>query len=205
MVFSLWAGLVPLITSPSSANTSAWKPHIHNQILQREPITHTSVNKWPTPERMTSPDSAIAPSLLSAYTTASFINTSSSSLQFGLQAPTAAQQQERNSLCTEFFFTTPKHWVWVICIGANLTRVLLIYVNVFILSSHLPRGLLVWPTDQTVPAQYIWLPSRWRPLPSPPPLLRHRASPDPGASPWTSQLSLWSGSTHEPGVKNQGE
>lgn len=51
-----------------------------------------------TPESMMSPDSAIAPSLLSAYTTASFINTSSSSRQFGLQAPTAAQQQQGSRL-----------------------------------------------------------------------------------------------------------
>lgn len=43
-----------------------------------------------TPERMTSPDSCMAPSLLSLYTTASFISASSSSRQFGLQAPTAA-------------------------------------------------------------------------------------------------------------------
>lgn len=63
-----------------------------------------------TPERITSPDSAIAPSLLSTYTTASFINMVSSSCQFGLQAPTAAQQEEGNrevkiwSDVTHFFF-----------------------------------------------------------------------------------------------------
>lgn len=50
-----------------------------------------------TPERMTSPDSAIAPSLLSTYTTASFISTSSSSRQSGLQAPTAAQQEKEST------------------------------------------------------------------------------------------------------------
>lgn len=50
VVFSLWAGFVPLMTSPSSANTSAWKQEIHNHVflsartLQRELITpHTSV------------------------------------------------------------------------------------------------------------------------------------------------------------------
>lgn len=50
-----------------------------------------------TPERMTSPDSAIAPSLLSTYTTASLISTSSSSRQFGLQAPTAAQREKEST------------------------------------------------------------------------------------------------------------
>lgn len=68
-----------------------------------------------TPERMTSPDSAIAPSLLSTYTTASFINMVSSSRQFGLQAPTAAQQQEGNrevkiwSDVTHFFLKLQLH------------------------------------------------------------------------------------------------
>lgn len=46
---------------------------------------------------MTSPDSAIAPSLLSTYSTASFISASSSSRQSGLQAPTAAQQDSESS------------------------------------------------------------------------------------------------------------
>lgn len=58
--------------------------------------TFTEYSNKLTPERMTSPDSAMAPSLLSTYTTASFINTSSSSRQSGLHAPTATQQQEQN-------------------------------------------------------------------------------------------------------------
>jgi len=45
-----------------------------------------------------SPDSAVAPSLLSTYTTASLIKTSSNSLQSGRQAPTAVTKHPRNIL-----------------------------------------------------------------------------------------------------------
>lgn len=49
-----------------------------------------------TPDRTMSPDSAVAPSLLSTYTTASLIKTSSNSLQSGRQAPTAVTKQHHN-------------------------------------------------------------------------------------------------------------
>lgn len=194
VVFSLWAGFVPLITSPSSANTCAWKQDPQSFVFHTFSAKGANSTWLRKPQWQTDPGEDDITRLCHCSVSAVYIH---------------------HRLLHQLVIQLPPVWPtrahsWSAAgaaggmLSTQITHFLPNDVCVFIISSHLPHGLPVWPTDQRAPALYILLPSLWRLLPSPPPPLRHMLWQDHWPSAWTSPLPRSCGSTHAPVARSQG-
>lgn len=189
------------MTSPSSANTCAWKQEIHSHIFFHTFSAKGANNTWlryrvgEKTQWQTDPGEDDITRLRHCSVPA--VNIHDRLLhQLIIQLPPVWPARAHSWSATGEMLSTQladlKH-----------THFLFNDVCVLIISSHPPHGLLVWPTDQRAPALYILLPSLWHLLPSPPPPLRHILSQDHWQRAWTSPLPLLCGSIHAPVAKSQ--